>query len=88
MSPDDAGIPPNDAGYRPTRGVTVRTPDPQRVERRADELLPEEQRVGSDDPVAQAEGILAESDERTLTRGDPTGTPLEHRRSEETVDPT
>jgi len=29
------------------------------------ELLPEEQAVGSDDPLAQAEAILAESAERT-----------------------
>jgi len=41
------------------------TPDPERVERRADELWPEEQRAGSDDPERQAEQILRESDERT-----------------------
>ena len=35
-----------------------------RVETRA-ELLPEENVAGSDDPGAQAEAILAESDERT-----------------------
>ena len=39
------------------------TPDP-RVEQRA-ELLPEELAAGSDDPQAQAEAILEESDERT-----------------------
>ena len=38
-------------------------PDP-RVEHRA-ELLPEELAAGSDDPQAQAEAILEESDERT-----------------------
>jgi hypothetical protein len=38
--------------------------DEARVERRAD-LLPEEQTVGSDDPEAQAEAILEESDQRT-----------------------
>jgi hypothetical protein len=38
--------------------------DEARVERRAD-LLPEEQTVGSDDPEAQAEAILEESDRRT-----------------------
>jgi hypothetical protein len=37
--------------------------DRERIETRA-ELLPEET-VGSDDPDAQAEAILAESDERT-----------------------
>ena len=40
------------------------TPEDARVESRA-ELLPEEQAVGSEDPTAQAEAILAESDERT-----------------------
>lgn len=44
--------------------------DEDRVERRA-ELLPEEESVGSADPHAQAEAILAESDERT---DDPEGT--------------
>lgn len=38
--------------------------DRERVERRA-ELLPEEEQAGSDDPQAQAEAILSESDERT-----------------------
>ena len=54
------------------------TPDDARVERRA-ELLPEEQAVGSEDPQAQAEAILAESDERTedpeQTRREYTQTP-------------
>jgi hypothetical protein len=40
------------------------TPEDDRVESRA-ELLPEEQAAGSEDPTAQAEAILAESDERT-----------------------
>jgi hypothetical protein len=44
------------------------TPDDERVEQRAAELLPEETTVGSDDPEAQAEAILAESDERQLDR--------------------
>ena len=38
--------------------------DEARIESRAD-LLPEETTVGSDDPEAQAEAILEESDERT-----------------------
>lgn len=46
------------------------TPDDDRVETRA-ELLPEEEAAGSDDPHAQAEAILEESDERTE---DPEGT--------------
>lgn len=44
--------------------------DDARADSRA-ELLPEEQAAGSDDPHAQAEAILAESDERT---DDPEGT--------------
>ena len=40
------------------------TPDDDRVETRA-ELLPEEEVAGSDDPEAQAEAILEESDQRT-----------------------
>jgi hypothetical protein len=54
------------------------SPDHDRVERRS-ELLPEEVQVGSDDPAAQAEAILAESDERTEhpeeTRHESTQTP-------------
>lgn len=44
--------------------------DSDRVAKRA-KLLPEEQAVGSDDPEAQAEAVLADSDERT---DDPEGT--------------
>ncbi len=40
-------------------------PDPERVRQRAHELNPEELTVGSDDPEAQAEAILADSDART-----------------------
>ncbi|HET9872618.1 MAG TPA: hypothetical protein VFP89_08505 [Propionibacteriaceae bacterium] len=47
--------------------------DRDRIEERA-HLLPEELSVGSDDPEAQAEAILQESDERT---DDPEGTRAE-----------
>ena len=40
------------------------TPKDDRVERRAAELLPEETTAGSDDAEAQAEAILADSDDR------------------------
>ena len=53
-----------------------------RIESRA-ELLPEEERVGSDDPEAQAAAILDESDARTEHPA-----PREERTSEETVDPS
>jgi hypothetical protein len=63
-------------------------PDEKRVERRADALTAEEQQAGSDDPYAQAEEILAESDARTEDRVSPPGKPVEHRNSEDTVDST
>ena len=53
--------------------------DEERIERRA-ELLPEENEAGSDDPEAQAEAILDESDERVV---DPEGT---RRESTQTPD--
>ncbi len=56
----------------------------RRVQERA-ELTVEEWAVGSDDPVAQAKAILAESDERAdLPR---TAEGIERRRSEDTVEP-
>jgi hypothetical protein len=57
-------------------------PDDGRVTERADELLPEEQAAGSDDPEAQAAAILEESDER---QRDPQ--PAERRTSEDVTDP-
>ena len=63
------------------------TPDPQRVETRADQLLAEEAEAGSDDPLAQAEAILADSDDRTAYRATPAGPIVERRQSEDTVEP-
>jgi hypothetical protein len=63
-------------------GRNVRMQDDPRVERRADGLLPEEQAAGSEDPVAQAAEILAESDERA---DNPQA--VERRSSEDTVEP-
>jgi hypothetical protein len=40
-------------------------PDRERIRQRAEELNPEELAVGSDDPLRQAEIILADSDRRT-----------------------
>lgn len=60
--------------------------DDERVGDRA-ELLPEEQQAGSDDPEAQAEAILEESDERTFDRDAAPSTHLEHRTSEDTTPP-
>ena len=58
-----------------------------RIGDRAAELLPEERAAGSEDPRAQAEAILAESDER---EDDPEAAPdsfLERRRSDQTAEP-
>ena len=54
-----------------------------RVKARADHLLPEEREAGSDDPNAQAEAILEESDEREQSPGAAPDTNLERRTSEE-----
>jgi hypothetical protein len=59
-----------------------------RIDQRAADLLPEERDAGgSSDPRAQAEAILAESDER---EDDVTAAPssfLEHRTSAQTITP-
>jgi len=62
-------------------------PDPKRVQSRAESLLPEEQTVGSDDPAAQAEEILADSDARADGRPSPPEKAIERRSSEDTVEP-
>ena len=66
--------------------MTERRPDARRVEERAEALLPEERIVGSDDPEAQAQAILEESDERTRDWDEPEDE-RERRRSEDTVEP-
>jgi hypothetical protein len=53
-----------------------------RTDRRAAELLPEERAAGSDDPHAQAEAILADSDRR-----EDFPEPAEERRSDQTIAP-
>jgi hypothetical protein len=66
-----------------------KTPDPERVEQRAAELLPEEA-ASVDDAAALARAVLADSDARTDQRDDERAAPqvaVEHRRSEDTVDP-
>ncbi|WP_328343610.1 hypothetical protein [Micromonospora sp. NBC_00421] len=64
--------------------MTHEQSDQERVESRA-HLLPEEAAVGSDDPQAQAEAILAESDLREADQRAAPDTVLEHRTSEQTV---
>ena len=53
-------------------------PDDDRTAARADQLTPEEQAAGSDDPVRQAAAVLADSDEREQTRQTASGD-QEHR---------
>jgi hypothetical protein len=66
---------------------TPETPDPERVAHRADELLPEELEAGSDNPQAQAEAILEESDERSADGTAGPGAPVEHRTSSQATPP-
>jgi thiamine transport system ATP-binding protein len=74
----------------PTGVVRLASPgmenEDDRVQSRAD-LLPEEERAGSDDPEAQAEAILEDSDARTEDLDAAPGTYVEHRTSEDTVEP-
>ena len=58
----------------------------ERIEGRA-ELTAEEKAAGSDDPEGQAQEILEESDERLLEGTATSSSPVEHRTSEETVEP-
>ena len=60
------------------------SPSVQRIRERA-ELTVDEWAAGSDNPVAQATAILAESDERSQLSPDADG--IERRRSEDTVEP-
>jgi len=61
--------------------------DDKRVSNRADELLPEEEGAGTADAEAQAEAILAESDERSENRSAAPDTYLEGRSSDEATPP-
>ncbi|OKI62876.1 hypothetical protein [Micromonospora sp. CB01531] len=60
--------------------------DQERIESRA-HLLPEEAAVGSEDPEAQADAILAESDIRE-DRNVAQDATLERRMSDQTVTPS
>jgi hypothetical protein len=60
-------------------------PHPERVQKRADSLTPEEDDAGSSNPLAQAEEILADSDARE-DRVSPPGKPVEHGQSDDNVE--
>jgi hypothetical protein len=59
--------------------------DDPRVENRASDLLPEERAAGSDDPEAQAEAILRDSDDREAYVESAPDLRAEHRTSEESA---
>ena len=59
----------------------------QRAQRRSAHLLPEEQAVRSDDPQEQAAAILADSDTREAYAEPAPDLRIDHRRSDETVEP-
>ncbi|MFG1885275.1 hypothetical protein [Micromonospora sp. NPDC049102] len=65
--------------------MTDEQSDQERAESRAHHLLPEEVAAGSDDPQAQAEAILAESDLRQADQNAAPDTVLERRTSDQTV---
>ena len=60
--------------------------DDERTASRA-ELLPEERAAGSDDPQAQAEAILEESEERMDSRDAAPEAPIERRSSQDATPP-
>ena len=66
-----------------TAGAGLPDEDDERVRSRAANLLPEELAAGSEDPQAQAEAVLADSDERTEHPGAAPDTVLEQRTSED-----
>lgn len=65
-------------------GMTDERSDQERIESRA-HLLPEEAAVGSENPEAQADAILTESDIREEDRNAAPDTVLERRTSDQTV---
>lgn len=60
--------------------------DDERVHSRAAHLLPEEAGPGSEDPEAQAQAVLADSDERTEHPGAAPDTVLEQRTSQDAAE--
>jgi hypothetical protein len=61
--------------------------DARRVESRAESLTSDEVEAGSDDPHAQADAILADSDARADDRVSPPGKPVESGQSDDNVAP-
>lgn len=59
----------------------------ERVQQRSENLLPEELAAGTADPEAQAAAILEDSDAREAYAQPRPDLRIDHRRSEDTVDP-
>ena len=57
--------------------------DDERVNQRAEELLPEELAAGSEDPKAQAEALLQDSNDRERYRESSPDLRIDHRTSAE-----
>jgi hypothetical protein len=74
-----------DSGHR-DRGNDLGMSTDDRVDHRAAELLPEELAAGSEDPKAQAEAILQESDEREICLEPTSGQRAEHRTSTDSAE--
>ena len=62
-------------------------PASDRVQERAAHLLPEEHAAGSDDPAAQAEQILKDSEARETYDESTPDLRIHHRQSTDTVEP-
>jgi hypothetical protein len=71
----------------PTRVPTVPPAVDEELVQSRSELNAEEREVGSDDPVVQARTILEDSEARVADRDAAPGTFVEHRTSDETVEP-
>jgi hypothetical protein len=84
-TPGAPGAPPDGApGEPPDSAPPDSTGD--RADRRAAHLLPEERATGSDDPHAQAEAILADSDLREADQEAAPDSFVEHRTSAQAAD--
>jgi hypothetical protein len=88
MSERSEGRPSGPAGGEGAERTSepVGPPDEERVEARAG-AIPEEAAVGADDPDEQARAILEDSDVRQSDRDAAPGKVVEHRTSEDTVEP-
>jgi len=62
-------------------------PGSRRVDSRAESLTSDELEAGSDDPHAQADAILTDSDARADDRESPPGKPVESGQSDDNVPP-